>query len=111
MYRISAIIEEAFSSNLRLAEKCGVGFDLDFPDPTLRVERPSLIRTPLLTFLPEAVKRAEKKVSLSVSRGAVVIRDDGVALSPAQIREMNPFEHVLIKSRVGFGTEIRIKFA
>lgn len=110
MYRISAIIEEAFSANLKLAEKHGIGFDIDFPDPTLRIDRPSLVRTPLNKFLPEAMKRAQKKVSLGVSKREVVIRDDGVALSPTAIKEMNEFDNVTIKSRVGFGTEIRIKF-
>ena len=112
MYRISAIIEEAFSEFLPLAEKRGVGFDIDFPDPTLRVERPSLVRKPLSEQLPLAVKRASKKVSLTVTRTGVIIRDDGVALSPAETRELvSDFENVSAKSRVGFGTEIRIKFA
>lgn len=111
MYRISAIIEEAFREFLPLAEKREVGFDLDFPDPTLRVERPSLVRKPLLALLPQAVERAERKVSLAVTKTAVVICDDGVALSPSAVRELvSGFENVKAKSRVGFGTEVKILF-
>ena len=111
MYRISAIIEDAFREYLPLAEKRRVGFDIDFPDPTLRVERPSLVRKPLFEQLPLAIKRASKRVSLTVMRTGIVIRDDGVALSPAAVRELaGELENVTVKSRVGFGTEIRIKF-
>lgn len=95
---------------MSLAEKCGVGFDLDFPDPTIRVERPSLVRKPLGEQLPLAIKRASRRVSLAVTRDAVVIRDDGVALSPAAVKELVSSENVTAKSRVGFGTEIKIKF-
>ena len=87
-----------------------MGFDLDFPDPTLRVERPSLVRNPLNEQLKLAIERAEKRVSLAVSRAGIVIRDDGVALSPSEVRELSGAENVSVKSRVGFGTEVRIKF-
>ena len=110
MYRISAIIEAAFSEFLLRAEKRGVGLDLDFPDPTMRVERPSLIRGPLNEQLALAVKRAEKKVSLEVEKNVIIIRDDGVALTPQQTRELETFENVKARSRVGFGTEVRIAF-
>lgn len=110
MYRISAIIEDAFREFLPLAEKRRVGFDIDFPDPTLRVERPSLVRNPLNEQLELAIKRAEKRVSLAVTKAGIVIRDDGVALSPSEVRELSGAENVSVKSRVGFGTEVRIKF-
>lgn len=112
MYRISAIIEDAFREYLPLAEKRRVGFDIDFPDPTIRVERPSLVRGPLNEQLPLAIKRAQRRVSLAVTKAGIVIRDDGVALSPAAARELaGELENVTAKSRVGFGTEVRIKFA
>jgi len=111
MYRISAIIEDAFREYLPLAEKRRVGFDIDFPDPTLRVERPSVVRKPLFEQLPLAIKRANRRVSLAVTRTGVLIRDDGVALSPASAKELSSDENVTVKSRVGFGTEVRISFA
>ena len=57
-----------------------------------------------------AIERAAKRVSLAVSRAGIVIRDDGVALSPSEVRELSGAENVSVKSRVGFGTEVRIKF-
>ncbi len=110
MYRISAIIEEAFSQFLPLAEKRRVGFDIDFPDPTMRVDRPSLVRKPLFEQLPLSLERAQKQVSLSVTKTGLIIRDDGVPLTPANAKKLAKQENVVVKSRVGFGTEVRIKF-
>ena len=110
MYRLSTIIEEVYQKYAPLAEKRGVRFNLDFPDLTRRVERPSLVRKPLEALMPGAVARAEEEVSLAVMRDYVVVRDDGVALMPEVLKEMREgFENVTVRSRVGFGTEIRIK--
>ena len=111
MYRLSIIVEEAYQKYARMAEKRGVRFNLDFPDVTRRIERPSIVRKPLEVFLANAVERAQREVSLAVAKDCVVVRDDGVAMAPAKIAEMNSFENVIVKSRVGFGTEVKIKFA
>lgn len=85
-------------------------FNLDFPDMTRRVERPSLVRKPLEALMAGAVERAQREVSLTVAKDCVVVRDDGVALAPAVVQELGAeFENVSAKSRVGFGTEIRVK--
>ncbi|MBQ3293867.1 hypothetical protein IJG96_01920 [Candidatus Saccharibacteria bacterium] len=111
MYRLSTIIEEVYQKYFLKAEKRGVRFNLDFPDVTRRIERPSLVRKPLDVFLADAIGRAQKEVSLEVTRDAVVVKDDGVALTPARVKEMSDgFENVKIKSRVGFGTEVKIGF-
>lgn len=111
MYRLSTIIEEVYQKYFLKAEKRGVRFNLDFPDVTRRIERPSVVRRPLDVFLAGAVERAEKEVSLSVARDCIVVRDDGVALAPAKLAEMSEgFENVRVRSRVGFGTEIKIFF-
>lgn len=111
MYRISAIIEDAFREFLPLAEKRRIGFDIDFPDPTIRISRPSIVRTPLFKQLPLAIERAQKHVSFAVKKSEIIIRDDGIALTPAATKELSSNENVTVKSRVGFGTEVRIKFA
>ena len=112
MYRLSTIIEEIYQKYAKLAEKRNVRFDLDFPDITRRIERPSVVRRPLEELMSGVVERAQKQVSLSVQKDYIVIRDDGVALSPDKVREISDgFDNVLAKSRVGFGTEIRIKIA
>lgn len=109
MYRLSTIIEEVYQKYARLAEKRGVRFNLDFPDATRRIERPSVVRKPLEALLSGAVARAEREVSLTVAKDAVVVRDDGVALAPTAVKEMSEqFENVRVRSRVGFGTEIKI---
>ena len=110
MYRLSAIIEEIYQKYAKLAEKRNVRFNLDFPDITRRIERPSIVRKPLETLMPGAVERAQKEVSLIVQQNYVIVRDDGVALAPNAVRELSDgFENVFAKSRVGFGTEIRIR--
>lgn len=112
MYRLSAIIEEIYQKYARLAEKRNIRFNLDFPDITRRIERPSIVRRPLEAMMPDAVKRAQKEVSLVVQKDCIVVRDDGIALAPSVVREMcGEFENVSAKSRVGFGTEIRIKLS
>ncbi|MBR3233050.1 HAMP domain-containing histidine kinase [Candidatus Saccharibacteria bacterium] len=111
MYRLSAIIEEVYQKYFLKAEKRGVRFNLDFPDVTRRIERPSLVRKPLEPLLGGAVERAQKEVSLTVARDCIVVRDDGVALAPAKVAELSEgFENVKVRSRVGFGTEIKIFF-
>lgn len=111
MYRLSTIIEEIYQKYALVAEKRGVRFNLDFPDLTRRIERPSLVRKPLEALMAGAVARAQKEVSLAVMKDCVVVKDDGVALTPAAVRELGAeFENVSAKSRVGFGTEIKIRF-
>ncbi|MBR3319655.1 hypothetical protein IKG06_04125 [Candidatus Saccharibacteria bacterium] len=110
MYRLSAIIEEIYQKYAKIAEKRNVRFNLDFPDITRRIERPSIVRKPLEALMPDVVRRAQKEVSLLVQRDCIIVRDDGIALAPSVVREMcSEFENVSAKSRVGFGTEIRIR--
>ncbi|MBR2695593.1 hypothetical protein IKE86_01640 [Candidatus Saccharibacteria bacterium] len=109
MYRLSKIIEELYQKYFLKAEKRGVRFNLDFPDVTRRIDRPSVVRKPLDLFVDGAIGRAEKEVSLSVAKDAVIVRDDGVALSPATVAEMSSeFDNIRVRSRVGFGTEVKI---
>lgn len=111
MYRLSAVIEEMFSKYLPVAEKRGVRFNLDFPDSTRRIGRIFTVKKLLDEHLALAIKRAQHEVSLKVLDEAISIRDDGVALSPAQIAEIQDDELIKIKSRVGFGTDVRISIS
>ena len=70
MYRLSTIIEEIYQKYAPLAEKRGLRFNLDFPDMTRRIEKPSLVRKPLSEFVPGALERAEKfRLSAAVGTG------------------------------------------
>ena len=110
MYRLSVIIEEIYQKYAPLAERRGLRFNLDFPDLTRRIERPSSVRKPLEALMPGAVKRAEREVSLMVAKDYIIVRDDGVALAPDAVCELSEgFENVSAKSRVGFGTEVKIR--
>ena len=110
MYRLSAIIEEVFKTYLPVAEKRKVALNLDFPDPTKRIDSPSKVKVPLETELEAAILRARKEVSLLVRKNYVMIKDDGEVLSSAQLEKITTLENVEAKTRVGFGTEVKIKF-
>lgn len=110
MYRLSTIIEEVFKKYLGVAEKQGVMLNLDFPDATKRIERPSRVRGPLDRYVGEALERAKRNVSIIVKRNGVVVTDDGRALTPSELSEIREPEHIEAKSRVGFGTEVLIRF-
>ncbi|MBQ7802515.1 hypothetical protein IJ380_01455 [Candidatus Saccharibacteria bacterium] len=110
MYRLSTIIEEVYRTFLPLAEKKKISFNLDFPDPTKRVERPSLVKNPLLENTEAAILRAKKSVSIVVKKNSVVVSDDGEVLPTAKLKEIREAENIKAKSRVGFGTEVEIFF-
>lgn len=110
MYRLSVIIEEVFRKYLPLAEKRKVALNLDFPDVTKRIERPSRVRGPLDALVGAALRRAKKSVSIVVEKSGVRIVDDGEALTPAELAEIREPDHIAAKSRVGFGTEVLVKF-
>ncbi len=109
MYRLSAVIEEMFTKYLPLAEKRNVKFNLDFPDSTRRISRVFTVKKMLDKHLELAIKRAQHEVSLKVLSDDISIKDDGVALTPEKIEELKgEDEIVIIKSRVGFGTDVKI---
>lgn len=99
-----------FAKYLPKAEKRNVKFNLDFPDSTRRVSRIFTIKKLLDKHLELAIKRAQKEASLKVMSDCISIKDDGVALTPTKIEELTgEDELVKIKSRVGFGTDVRIE--
>ncbi|MBQ6321076.1 hypothetical protein IJI17_02555 [Candidatus Saccharibacteria bacterium] len=110
MYRLSTIIEEVFRKYLPVAERRKIILNLDFPDVTKRVDRPSRVRGPLNKAVGEAVARAKRNVSIMVGRDNVRVMDDGRALTPDELAELSEPEHIEVKSRVGFGTEVLIWF-
>ncbi len=117
MYRLSLVINEIYNKYLPEAMKAGISFNLDFPDTTLRIKSPSRVKKSLDEHVGKAISRTAKssddkikgEVKISVSKGGIEVRDTGTTLSPATIALLSS-DRVEIKSRVGFGTRILIKF-
>lgn len=121
MYRLSLVINDIYNKYLPEAIKAGVELNLDFPDPTIRVESPSKIKKQLEKHVPKAILRVSSlapsgkmstkkgEVKISVSKLGVELRDTGTTLSPELIKLLSS-KHVEIKSRVGFGTRIMFYF-
>lgn len=118
MYRLSIIIEDVFKKYLPVAESLGISLNLDFPDSTKRIESPSKVREPLDSHVEGAIRRAsvakttknKGEVKIVVKDGGIEILDNGTVLSAGALAVLNKPEHVVAKSRVGFGTSIFIKF-
>ena len=118
MYRLSLVINEIYNKYLPEAVKAGVTLNLDFPDPTIRVDSPSRVKKTLEEHVPKAILRVSKandskpkkgEVKISVSKLGVEIRDTGTTLSSEAVKLLSG-KHVEVKSRVGFGTRILIRF-
>lgn len=110
MYRLSIIIEDVFRKYLPIAEKLGVTFDIDFPDPTKRISSPSRVKEPLDKHVSSALKRTKGAVKVLVKQDGIEILDNGTVLSPVSLALINKPDHIIAKSRVGFGTSVFIKF-
>ena len=120
MYRLSLVINEIYNKYLPEAIKAGVTFNLDFPDPTIRVESPSKVKKHLDEHVPKAILRVSNaadtrgikkkgEVRISVSSLGVELRDTGTTLSPEMVKLLSS-KRVEVKSRVGFGTRIMFYF-
>lgn len=111
MYRLSVIINDVYNKYLPEAIKGGIQFNLDFPDTTAQVRNPQRVKNDLDKNVSSALKRAPKgEVSIKVRQGEIVITDTGTVLSKAAIAIVQSNEHIKVKSRVGFGTEVKISF-
>ena len=110
MYRLSVIIEDVFKKYLPIAESLGVTFNLDFPDPTKRIAKPSRVKEPLDKHVSAALKRTKGEVKILVKKDGIEIVDNGTVLSPMSLAPINKPDHITAKSRVGFGTSVFIKF-
>lgn len=110
MYRLSLVINEIYNKYLPLAEKAGITFNLDFPDPTAKVLEPETIKNKLDKHVESALGRTVKgEIAINVHRDKIVITDTGTVLSKPMIAMLTS-EKVTVKSRVGFGTTVTIEF-
>lgn len=110
MYRLSIIINEIYLKYLPLASKAGLTLNLDFPDTTLTVEDGDKIKKDVEKTVSSAVSKSIKgEITIAVSKGKIVITDTGTVLSKTMINMLTN-DHISVKSRVGFGTTVTIKF-
>lgn len=109
MHRLSSIIGEIYNKYLPLFEGAKVQLNLDFPNTTQEVSDPEAIKASLDTQLQSALARTKKgNITIAVRNHAIIISDSDTVLSKP-ICTMLSNERTEVKSRVGFGTTIKIK--
>ena len=110
MYRLSIIIDEIYLKYLPLAEKMGITLNLDFPDPTVKVDKADNVRKELDRSVKSALGRTIKgEIKIEVKKGKITVTDGGTTLSKEACAMLSG-EHVTVKSKVGFGTTAVISF-
>lgn len=110
MYRLSIIINEIYAKYLPVACKAGIVFNLDFPDITLRTDDEDRVKKDVEKTVKKALEKSIKgEITIAVRKGKIIISDTGTVLSKAACALFSG-EHIAIKSRVGFGTEVTISF-
>lgn len=108
MYHLSLIISEIYNKFLPLAEKNGIQLDLDVVDSSVIAKELSGIQEDVEKALSETINRSDKgKISIKVNRQEIIISDTGTTLSHSLCSLLSS-KYVDVKSRVGFGTTIRI---
>ena len=110
MYRLSLIINDIYLKYLPLAEKAGIILNLDFPDPTAKTDKAEKVRQELDKSMKSALDRTLKgEIKIEVGKGYIAVTDSGTVLSKTACAALTS-EHVVVKSRVGFGTTATIRF-
>lgn len=108
MFRLSLIIGEIYNKYLPLAEKGKIQLNLDFSDTTKEVPNPDQIRQDIEQALDSAFQRTDHgEISVRVNNSEITITDSGTVLSKTACALLSG-ERVQVKSRIGFGTTVRI---
>jgi len=111
MYRLSLIISEIYNKYLPLAEKEGIILNLDFSDTTKEIPDSDRVKKFLDEHLESTLKRSDHgEVTISVDKEAITITDSATTLSPSACALLSN-RYIDVKSRVGFGTTVRIFFS
>lgn len=110
MFRLSIVINEIYLKYLPLAEKMGITLNLDFPDPTIKIDKTENVRKELDKSVKSALGRTIRgEIKIEVKKGKIIVTDSGTTLSKEACAALSS-KHVIIKSRVGFGTTATISF-
>lgn len=111
MYRLSLIISEIYNKYLPLAEKEGIILNLDFSDTTKEIPDSDRVKKFLDEQLGATLKNSDHgEVTISVDQEAITITDTAATLSPSACALLSN-RYIDVKSRVGFGTTVRIFFS
>ena len=104
MERISTTINKVYQKYLPIAKRLGITLDIDFPDTTLTIrERERVERD-----LDKSMRSAVERISITIRPGQIIVSDNGTTLSKTTC-ELLTTDHVKVKSRVGFGTQVIIQ--
>ena len=110
MYRLSVIINDIYLKYLSPASKLGLTLNLDFPDTTIKVDDGERIKKDVEKSVRNMVDKSNKgDITIMVRKNKIVISDTGTVLSKAACALFTN-DHISVKSRVGFGTEVTITF-
>jgi len=111
MYRLSLIISEIYNKYLPLAEKEGIVLNLDFSDTTKEIPDSDRVKKFLDEQLESTLKNSDHgEVTISVDKEAITVTDTATTLSPSACALLSN-RYIDVKSRVGFGTTVRIFFS
>lgn len=109
MHRLSSVIGEIYNKYLPLFENTQVQLNLDFPNTTQEVSDPEEVKANLDAQLQSALSRTKKgNITIAVRDHAIIISDSDTVLSKPVCALLSN-AHTEVKSRVGFGTTIKIK--
>lgn len=110
MYRLSVIINDLYLKYLPLAERAGLKLNLDLKDPTIEIEDGEKVKKAVEKNLQAVVDKSYKgEITISVGHDELTISDSGTVLSPTACALLSN-ERVEVKSKVGFGTTVTIRF-
>lgn len=109
MERISTTINKIYQKYLPIAKRLGITLDIDFPDTTLTIRERERVERDLDKSMRSAVERTKNgRISIMIRPGQIIVSDNGTTLSKTTC-ELLTTDHVKVKSRVGFGTQVIIQ--
>jgi signal transduction histidine kinase len=110
MAKVSEIVSKICKKYMPRIREVGISFDLDFPDTTITIENHERVEKDLDRSMKSAIKRTPNgHITLSIKKGEIIISDTGTVVDKTTCKKYTT-EHFIVKSRVGFGTTVTIKF-
>ncbi|MBR3323318.1 hypothetical protein IKG16_00295 [Candidatus Saccharibacteria bacterium] len=110
----STVISKIYQKYAPKMAKIGVHLDIDIPDPTVKIAKPSQITKITEAYLDYCEKHPEKaNITLVINRGKYYIKDDTRLVKTderAMFETLALTSHieVNIRARLGFGTTISV---